>query len=691
MADSRHYKAFISYSHSDERWARWLQRALEKYKLPKTFRQSHPELPDRLYPIFRDRDELASGQELSESIRKAMEDSEALIVICSPAARASLWVNEEIKRFKASGRGDRIFCFLASGSPDVNSPECAFPAAILQDENGYVVHEPLAADATPKGDGKRNAMLKIAAGLLGVGVDDLKRRDAQRQARFWSMVAFGSLFIAALTIGLAIYALNAKKESEIRRQQAEGLIGFMLGDLREKLEPIGKLDILDSVGNQAMQYFATLGDRGSPKELLARGKALHQIGEVRKTKGDLESAHQAFKESLKQMQALHKADPSNNDNLFELGQAEFWVGYVAWERGDLQNAEKPFINYMKYSRELLQREPENSDYNMELSYAYSNIGSLARARGNSRAALNNFILSRDINAEELKKHPDDTELTYGLAEAWSWIGSTKMDLGDLTGSDQAFDEISKLLLPIYEKGDNARATYTLAVNMDFQTDVKLSLGDINSAKDINSKSLHILSMLTKKDPNNADWLLALHKSKLSQLEMTPAGDWSAADDAVINQLLEDSMELAAKDSTSSRNKRVIARILREKARRALQGGNPVDAAASAEAAYAYLKDLLEKNDRSPSLYVEFAKSAELLGSARMANDQPDDAQLIWQDAASLLDKQTIRIFDFYPVRHLLAINLKQTEKVKEIEKELIKTGFRDPRMQPGNAPFRELQ
>ena len=61
MTDSRHYRAFISYSHSDEQWARWLQRALEKYKLPKTYRQRHPELTDRLYSIFRDRDELASG------------------------------------------------------------------------------------------------------------------------------------------------------------------------------------------------------------------------------------------------------------------------------------------------------------------------------------------------------------------------------------------------------------------------------------------------------------------------------------------------------------------------------------------------------------------------------------------------------------------------------------------------------
>ena len=119
-----------------------------------------------------------------------------------------------IRRFRASGRGHRIFCLLVAGSPDPHSVDCAFPAAILQDDNGNISHEPLAADATPRGDGKRNAMLKIAAGLLDVGVDDLKRRDAQRQARFWSIVAAGALFIAMLTIGLAVYALNAKRESE---------------------------------------------------------------------------------------------------------------------------------------------------------------------------------------------------------------------------------------------------------------------------------------------------------------------------------------------------------------------------------------------------------------------------------------------------------------------------------------------
>jgi eukaryotic-like serine/threonine-protein kinase len=685
MVVSQHYRAFISYSHSDEHWARWLQRALEKYKLPKTFRQSHPELPDRLYPIFRDRDELASGGELSESIRKAMQDSEALIVICSPAARASLWVNEEIRRFKASGNGDRIFCFLISGSPDVHAADCAFPAAILQDEHGNVVHEPLAADATPKGDGKRNAMLKIAAGLLNVGVDDLKQRDAQRQARFWSVVAFGALFIASLTIGLAIYALNAKRESEMRRQQAENLIGFMLGDLRKNLEPIGKLELLDSVGDQAMIYFATLGNSGTATELLDRAKALKQIGEVRKAQGEMEPALKAFKQALIQSEALYKTDPSNNDYLFELGQAEFWVGYVAWERGELKSAEPYFQNYMQYSRELLAREPNNSDYNMELSYAYSNLGSLARARGNSQVALDNFILSADINAAELKKTPDNIDLVFSYAEGLSWIGSTKQDLGDLKGSEQAFAEISALLQPIYEKAENAKLTFTLASNMTFQAEAKLNLGDTNSARDINAKSFSILSMLVSKDPKNINWHDIYNKSQRIELSMIPASDWSASNEAKLDQLNDIAARLAEQDSSISNNIIRLASILREKAIRALHAGNFNDALVAAKSAHAILLNLVKKSDQSPQLQVHLAKSAEVLGSALKATHQAQAAESIWGEAATMLDKQSVRVFDFYPVRYLLAIDLNQTQKAAEIKNKLIEAGYRDPRMDPAHT------
>jgi hypothetical protein len=94
------YRAFISYSHSDERWAKWLHKALETYSVPKRLvgtETAYGPVPARLAPVFRDRDELATATNLGETLTRALEQSAFQIVICSPAAAKSRWVGEEIE------------------------------------------------------------------------------------------------------------------------------------------------------------------------------------------------------------------------------------------------------------------------------------------------------------------------------------------------------------------------------------------------------------------------------------------------------------------------------------------------------------------------------------------------------------------------------------------------------------------
>src|SRR5215469_7764296 len=94
-----HYRAFISYSHSDNVWAAWLHKALETYRVPSRLIGTvtgHGAIPRRLHPVFRDRDELASTTDLGRTVNAALAQSENLIVICSPASAASRWVNEEV-------------------------------------------------------------------------------------------------------------------------------------------------------------------------------------------------------------------------------------------------------------------------------------------------------------------------------------------------------------------------------------------------------------------------------------------------------------------------------------------------------------------------------------------------------------------------------------------------------------------
>ena len=116
------YYAFISYSRQDEEWAMWLQHELENYHLPDTLK-NHEDLPKEFRPVFRDVDELSAGK-LPDQIYEALKSSENLIVICSPRAVKSKWVNKEITDFIEIGRNkgvnnfERIFPFIIEGVPD---------------------------------------------------------------------------------------------------------------------------------------------------------------------------------------------------------------------------------------------------------------------------------------------------------------------------------------------------------------------------------------------------------------------------------------------------------------------------------------------------------------------------------------------------------------------------------------------
>ena len=132
------YQAFISYCHQDEKWGIWLHRALEGYRVPRYLvgkKTAHTYIPRRLTPIFRDRDELPTATDLNKVVDEALQRSACLIVICSPHAARSRWVNQEILSFKRWGRADRILCLIVGGEPnaadkpELEAEEC-FPEAL---------------------------------------------------------------------------------------------------------------------------------------------------------------------------------------------------------------------------------------------------------------------------------------------------------------------------------------------------------------------------------------------------------------------------------------------------------------------------------------------------------------------------------------------------------------------------------
>jgi hypothetical protein len=201
------YRAFVSYSHANTAAAKWLHRALEGFTIDKDLvgrETPRGSVPTSLKPIFRDRDDFTAGHTLTDQTLAALDASAALIVICSPAAANSHYVNEEIRLYRSRHPDRPVVPLIVEGKPGDGEFECFPPALKFKiDAKGRVTKKPnevLAADAREEGDGKHLALAKVVAGLLGVSSDDIFRR-AERERRRQSRIR--------TTIGLVIAGLLA--------------------------------------------------------------------------------------------------------------------------------------------------------------------------------------------------------------------------------------------------------------------------------------------------------------------------------------------------------------------------------------------------------------------------------------------------------------------------------------------------
>jgi dipeptidyl aminopeptidase/acylaminoacyl peptidase len=243
-SDDFRYWAFISYSHADARWGDWLHKKLETYRVPRGLvgkPSRDGKVPRRLFPIFRDREELPVSSDLGANLKGSLEQSRYLVVICSPQAAGSRWVNEEVCYFKSRRGEDRLMCLIVDGEPNAtdkpnsNLAECFPPAVRFRIlPNGDLATErtePIAADARPHADGNKRARFKLLAGLAGVSFDELWKRERRRRIHR-ALQYVGMIFCLTLVgatgwrwesqrISIAYYIEQGKKEMDAgRRLQA---------------------------------------------------------------------------------------------------------------------------------------------------------------------------------------------------------------------------------------------------------------------------------------------------------------------------------------------------------------------------------------------------------------------------------------------------------------------------------------
>jgi hypothetical protein len=480
----RRFAAFISYAHADAAIAAKLQSRLERYRLPKHLAESHSGGNAALGQIFRDREDLAAAPSLSDAIRAAIAEADALVVICSPDAQASRWVGEEIALFRALHPDKAILAAVVRGAP-----VDAFPAALTEGGN-----EPLAADLRKEGDGEALGFLKIVAGIAGVPLDALVQRDAQRRIRRVMWIT-GSAIAAMLVMGvMTTLAIQARNEAARQRAEAEGLVEYMLTDLRDKLKGVGRVEVHDAVNQRAMEYYGNQGDLASlpPDSIERRARVLHAMGEDYEKAGDIGRAAKKFSEAHRATSTLLSRAPKNADYIFAHGQSEYWVGFAAWRNADAQTTDKYWRGYLRQAEALATAEPDSVRSLMELGYSHGNMCELLMNKQRDvTKGLDHCRKSISFAQRALVIDPADKTNQMALANRLGW-------LADALVTVKSFDEA------IAHRQAEQRLIDQLAAadpgNVEIrvrQTWPQIGLGKIAEARQETDKAVTILSKVLR--------------------------------------------------------------------------------------------------------------------------------------------------------------------------------------------------
>ncbi|MGD8867565.1 MAG: protein kinase [Gemmatimonadales bacterium] len=461
------------------------------------------------------------------------------------------------------------------------------------------------------------------------------------------VAAATALSVAILTSAviiayLAIEANRARGEADRRRAQAEDLIAFMVGDLSQKLQPIGRLEILDDVADKALEYFAAVPEQElSDEELFRRSQSLNQLGQVRMGQGNLDAALEAFEQSLALASALGNRDPDNGEWQVGLGASHFYVGYAYWLRGELDPAMQQFEAYLDIAQRLVQKDPDNSEWQLELGYANSNIGSLRESRGDLRGALESFEQAMSIKEGLVERAPDDLDRQLDLARSYNTVAVILQKLGEIEPALERFRADFEIRERV-ARSDSTNTTWTEALTTShyFLADAHEMLGNLDSAVYHYRITVRMYEGLSNHDPTNADWTERLASARVDYgAALLASGRIDAATDEV-SAARAAYRDLLAQDTARAEWRRGLASAQHVSALLLLANGQPVSAARAADAAVTDLTNIVAEQPDDRLARQALAETLIDLGRIRQRLESDEEARADWVRALETVEAAT---------------------------------------------------
>ena len=473
-------------------------------------------------------------------------------------------------------------------------------------------------------------------------------------------------------------AVAARADAERRRAQAEDLIEFMLGDLRRKLEPVGRLDVLDDVGARALKYVGSLQTEAMGAEELARGaKALNQLVEVRLAQGKRDEALALAKRSLAMTTLALRKAPNDAETQLANATSHFWVGNVLRLQRDHAGALAQMKAYSSMTETLARTHPANETYQLERAYGHSVLGTMMEAEGKLRDALRHYIVTREVKMVRLVAAPADPVRKADLAVTDNKIGFVLHRLGRIREARQYFEnELDAYRSLAAADPQNVKWQEREARSRSYMSLALESVGDYAGAIAHTEKELDIHARLAARDPENATWQrnVTMSHTRLASLRAT-AGDLAAAD-AEYDRAEAISRKVLWRESDANVRRRAEAAINIGRARILVARNDYTRAAAALQVARQALHQ--DRNDTETAR--TRAEVSLLEGDIRDARNDRAGAREAWTAAERLVASSPVAATDPFllMLRAAALIRLGRASEAGPLLERTDAAGFKHP-------------
>ena len=512
--EARHYRAFISYSHKDGAAGTKLFKRLDGYRPPKALRgrqTAFGPVPDKLHPIFRDREELATSPDLSAGIQAALAASDHLVIVCSPHAAASKWVNAEVETFRQLGKADRIHAVLVDGEP-----AAAFPPALTD----AGIEEPVAADLRAQGDGWSDGPLKVISGILGLGFGELKDREVARaRARARLNAAVAGLFaLLAVFAGISAWrAIEQTRRAETELTRAEAAILTAVEGVASIVDQVATGSETGTIPTPVAARLLATADGliagvvalapDNPRLLEEQGKVLILFARHYRAVGDVAAASRAAVRARDLYAKLESRDDRGISTARLRSAALDERGASLMAAGDRDGALTAYEESLKIRRQLANADPGKVGRARDISVSLNRIGNVRAAAGNRDGALAAYEESLKISRQLADADPENTDLARDVSVGLGKLGNLRLAAGDRDGALATYEESLEIARHLATADpQNIGWARDVSVGLNKLGDVRLAAGDRDGALAAYGESLEISRHLIEADPGNTEWI-----------------------------------------------------------------------------------------------------------------------------------------------------------------------------------------